>query len=450
MNQGYDIVVCGSIVPDPLQTLEPEMGPDGPTIKNEMMLPSVLDPWAAHSLYEAAHLAGKTEGSRVFLMSMGPKAKLQQLMMAVGQKASFELVVIDGPAGGFVDAAETAAALSAAIEGIPELDRSRLLLFGGCSSASRDAGVTLQMVGEKLRITDVESVAVCLLFSFMNPAHEQIITQALRQAGFTVSASCEVLPEFREYERTSTTVINAYVSPIVDRYLGGLEERLEVADFHIMQSNGGSIRATDARAGAVRSILSGPAGGVVGAFNVAQTAGFEQIISFDMGGTSTDVSLCDGAIRVTNEAEIDGFPIRVPVIDIHTVGSGGGSIAYVDAGGALRVGPKSAGADPGPVCYGRGGIEPTVTDANLILGRLAPDHFLGGRMELDIQAAGKTLESLARKAGLTAREVSSQRWRGSPSGAKQPPPCSARLLRLPSAARCREDSSLQRNPVPTT
>jgi len=259
----------------------------------------------------------------------------------------------------------------------------------------------LPILIDKLRIMDVESVAVCLLFSFMYPAHEQIITQALRQAGFTVSASCEVLPEFREYERTSTTVINAYVSPIVDRYLGGLEERLEVADFHIMQSNGGSIRATEARAGAVRSILSGPAGGVVGAFNAAQAAGFEQIISFDMGGTSTDVSLCDGSIRVTNEAEIDGFPIRVPVIDIHTVGSGGGSIAYVDAGGALRVGPKSAGADPGPACYGRGGIEPTVTDANLLLGRLAPDHFLGGRMELDIQAAEKTLESLARSAGLT-------------------------------------------------
>ena len=259
----------------------------------------------------------------------------------------------------------------------------------------------LPILIDKLRNLDVESVAVCLLFSFVNPAHEQMITQSLRQAGFTVSASCEVLPEFREYERTSTTVINAYVSPIIDRYLGGLEERLEVADFHIMQSNGGSIRAAEARAGAVRSILSGPAGGVVGAFNVAQTAGFEQIISFDMGGTSTDVSLCDGAIRVTNEAEIDGFPIRVPVIDIHTVGSGGGSIAYIDAGGALRVGPKSAGADPGPVCYGRGGVEPTVTDANLLIGRLAPDHFLGGRMGLDVQAAEKTLDLLARNVGLT-------------------------------------------------
>ncbi len=256
---------------------------------------------------------------------------------------------------------------------------------------------------DKLRIMDVESIAVCLLFSFMHPDHEQIITRALRQAGFTVSPSCEVLPEFREYERTSTTVINAYVSPIVDRYLRQLEEGLKVADFHIMQSNGGSIRAAEARAGAVRSILSGPAGGVVGAFHVAQAAGFEQIISFDMGGTSTDVSLCDGAIRVTNEAEIDGLPIRVPVIDIHTIGSGGGSIAYVDAGGGLRVGPRSAGADPGPACYGRGGMEPTVTDANLLLGRLAPDYFLGGRMALDIQAAEETLESLARNAGLTPR-----------------------------------------------
>jgi len=255
----------------------------------------------------------------------------------------------------------------------------------------------------RLRELNVESVAVCLLFSFLHPAHEQRIAQALREAGFFVSPSSEILPEFREYERASTTVINAYVSPVMDRYLGRLEEQLQAADFRIMQSNGGSIRTAQARREAVRSILSGPAGGVVGARYVAQAAGFERVITFDMGGTSTDVSLCDGDIRVTTEAEIGGLPIRIPVIDIHTVGSGGGSIAYVDAGGALRVGPQSAGADPGPVCYGRGGTQPTVTDANLVLGRLAADYFLGGRMALDVQAAEAALADLARRAKLTPR-----------------------------------------------
>jgi N-methylhydantoinase A len=253
---------------------------------------------------------------------------------------------------------------------------------------------------EEINGLDVESVAICLLFSFLHPEHEQALAGALRNEGYFVSPSSEILPEFREYGRTSTTVINAYVSPIVDAYLQQLEEKLGVTEFHIMQSNGGSIRADQARTGAVRSILSGPAGGAVGAFHMAQVAGFNKIISFDMGGTSTDVSLCDGAIRVTTEAEIGGFPIRIPVIDIHTVGSGGGSIAYVDIGGALRVGPQSAGADPGPACYGGGGREPTVTDANLVLGRLAPDHFLGGRMVLDGQVSNVVLEALGQRAGL--------------------------------------------------
>jgi N-methylhydantoinase A len=261
----------------------------------------------------------------------------------------------------------------------------------------------VQDLCENLRILKSESVAICLLFSFAHPDHEKHITQVLREAGFLVSPSCEVLPEFREYERASTTVINAYVSPVVDRYLHTLEERLIAADFHIMQSNGGSIRASRARKEAVRSILSGPAGGVVGAFHVGKMAGYENVIGFDMGGTSTDVSLCDGEIRITKEAEIDHFPIRIPMIDIHTVGSGGGSIAFVDAGGALRVGPQSAGADPGPVCYGLGGTEPTVTDANLALGRLMPEYFLEGRMALDGEAAVDALETLAEQAGITAQ-----------------------------------------------
>jgi N-methylhydantoinase A len=261
----------------------------------------------------------------------------------------------------------------------------------------------LEALIEQLNNAAVSSVAVSLLFSFLYPEHENIITGRLREAGFFVSASNEVLPEFREYERTSTTVVNAYVSPVMDRYLARLERESSAGDFRVMQSNGGSIGVTQARREAVRCVLSGPAGGIVGARYVAMTAGFEQLLTFDMGGTSTDVSLCTGDIQITTESEIGGMPIRIPVIDIHTVGSGGGSIAYVDAGGALRVGPQSAGADPGPVCYGQGGQQPTVTDANLILGRLPADYFLGGQMALDVPAAEAALTHLAQEAKLSPR-----------------------------------------------
>ncbi|MCB9155244.1 MAG: hydantoinase/oxoprolinase family protein [Caldilineae bacterium] len=255
---------------------------------------------------------------------------------------------------------------------------------------------------EHLRALDVESVAVCTLFSFLNPTHEQAVAAVLRAAGFLVSPSCEILPEFREYERASTTTINAYVAPVLDRYLGRLTSELGESRFRIMQSNGGSISADRARREAVRSILSGPAGGVVGAFHIARSMSHTRMIAFDMGGTSTDVSLCDGAIPVTGEGKIGGLPVRVPLIDIHTVGAGGGSIARIDAGGALRVGPQSAGADPGPACYGRGGRQATVTDANLVLGRLAPEQFLGGEMALDEQAGLDVLNRLAGEAGLAA------------------------------------------------
>ena len=263
----------------------------------------------------------------------------------------------------------------------------------------------------RLRESRVESVAICLLFSFLNPKHEQQLAQVLREEGFHVSASIEIIPEFREYERSSTTAINAYVAPTMERYLGLLVEGLQTQDFYIMQSNGGMIRAELVRAEPIRAILSGPAGGVVGSRYVSKLAGFDQLISFDMGGTSTDVSLCEGEIQVTYEGGIGGFPIRIPMVDIHTVGSGGGSIARVDAGGILRVGPNSAGAEPGPVCYGRGGMDPTVTDANLVLGRLASDTFLGGRMVLDEGAAEAALEKLAQEVqlqpgeGLSAAQV---------------------------------------------
>jgi N-methylhydantoinase A len=237
----------------------------------------------------------------------------------------------------------------------------------------------------------VESIAICYLFAFLEPAHERETAALLADLGVPISLSHEILPEFREYERTSTTVINAYVAPLMSRYISRLEEglirlgetrRLSARPaLRLMQSNGGSISARVAAEQPVRTVLSGPAGGVVGAFAVAQRVGLSRIITFDMGGTSTDVSLVDGAIHTTHEARIAEMPLGIPVIDIHTVGAGGGSIARVDEGGALRVGPESAGADPGPVCYGRG-EEITVTDAHLMLGRLDPEWFLGGAMPL--------------------------------------------------------------------
>jgi len=251
-----------------------------------------------------------------------------------------------------------------------------------------------------LHAEHVQSVAISFLFSFTHPLHEQQVADCLKQAGFFVTSSHELLPEFREYERASTTVVNAYVSPVLDLYLGELEQALGGHTFHIMQSNGGRIQAARARQQGVRSIFSGPAGGVVGAVHVAKLAGIERLITFDMGGTSTDVSLVDGEMETTSEAEVAGFPIRVPVIDIHTVGAGGGSLARVDEGGALRVGPESAGADPGPVCYGRGGQVPTVTDANVLLGCLPTTGLLGGQLPLDVEASFKAMARLAEQLGL--------------------------------------------------
>src|SRR4029077_4145170 len=240
-----------------------------------------------------------------------------------------------------------------------------------------------------------EAVAMSLLFSFANPRNELAVGAAFKSLQVPLSISHQILPEFREYERTSTTVVNAYLQPVMQRYFERLHESLNrrapgsktsphrKARSFVMQSSGGITPLTSAAREPVRTILSGPAGGVVGAAAMARHSGFERIISFDMGGTSTDVALADREVRAGSQAEIAGLPVGVPMLDIHTVGAGGGSIARFDAGGSLRVGPESAGADPGPICYGRG-TEPTVTDANLILGRLQPECFLGGDFVLDI------------------------------------------------------------------
>ena len=291
-----------------------------------------------------------------------------------------------------------------------------------------------------------DAVAVCLLHSYANGAHEAMLAGALEEAGYSVSISSVVLPEYREFERWSTTAVNAYVTPLMASYLGRLEDGLYLADedcgnpsgiankvpgpigsvqgleadsfaslrndskrdstspLRIMQSNGGSISAGEAKRAAVQTILSGPAAGAVGAQAVAAASGFHRVITFDMGGTSTDVSLIDGVLGTTNDSIVGDFPVRLPMLDIHTVGAGGGSVAYVDGGGSLRVGPRSAGAEPGPACYGKG-TELTVTDANLLLGRLDPEYFLGGRMSLDIPRARRVAAELGGRLGLGERAL---------------------------------------------
>ncbi len=253
------------------------------------------------------------------------------------------------------------------------------------------------------------AVAVCLLHAYANPSHERRLLQLLHDVfpEAEVSLSSEILPEFKEYERMSTTVANAYVMPIVRRYVDALEQRaLELrinGGIHIMQSNGGLMTARSAGEQSVRTILSGPAAGALGAVWLARQAGFLNAMTVDMGGTSFDICLAhEGRIRYTRESEIAELPLKVPMLDLHTLGAGGGSIAWIDGGGALRAGPKSAGADPGPACYGRGGTEPTVTDANLVLGRLNPDFFLGGEIHLDLEAARRAItDTIARPLGLS-------------------------------------------------
>jgi len=260
----------------------------------------------------------------------------------------------------------------------------------------------LRALLNKLRSEDIESIAISLLHSYANPENERRIKRFLGRLGVHISSSHEVLPEYREYERTSTTVANAYIAPIMKGYLARLEG--ELGEIQVMLSNGGIISSRSARRIPIYTVMSGPAGGVVSASFVTRASGFKRVITFDMGGTSTDVSLYDGEIKVGVENEIAGIPIRIPMVEIHTVGAGGGSIAYLDRGGALRVGPQSAGADPGPICYGRGD-QITVTDANLILGRIPPGGLLGGDMPLDVERARRAVERFAREIGCSIEET---------------------------------------------
>ena len=261
------------------------------------------------------------------------------------------------------------------------------------------------------RQAEVEAVAVCLLFGFLHPEHEQKVGEVLREAlpGVQISLSSEVLPEFREYERCSTTVANSYLTPRLAAYLERLADEVEALGLPsplVMQSSGGAAEIETAAARAASCLLSGPAGGVVGAAWVAGLSGFQDLLTFDMGGTSTDVApVLGGTVRTTTESVVAGVPVKLPMVDVHTVSAGGGSIAWVDAGGALRVGPGSAGADPGPAAYGRGGEEPTVTDANLYLGYLPDGAELGGEVRLDRDKAEAALDRLGAQVGLDSEET---------------------------------------------
>jgi N-methylhydantoinase A len=265
---------------------------------------------------------------------------------------------------------------------------------------SPDAGELAALV-KQIKKAKVESVAICLLFSFVNPVFEKQIAAALSDLNIPLSVSHKILPEYREFERTSTVTINAYLQPLMGTYLKRLATN--TGRLRVMQSSGGSISASVAADEPVRTILSGPAGGVVGALRTARAAGFEKIITFDMGGTSTDVALCErDGLRMTNEATVAGLPVAVSVMDIHTVGAGGGSIARVDEGGSLRVGPESAGADPGPACYGRS-LFPTVTDAHLVLGHFGGVGLLGGAFALDEGRSHTAMQQLAKEMSKPAR-----------------------------------------------
>jgi N-methylhydantoinase A len=270
----------------------------------------------------------------------------------------------------------------------------------------------LRAAVNQLRAAGVQAVAVCFLYGFIATAHEARAAQILAEE-FPDAFACvahDVAPEFREFERMSTTVVNAYLGPVMQMYIRRLATRLTdlgvVAAPHLTQSNGGVISFEQAAALPVRTVLSGPSTGVVGAREVGRQSGLSELITFDMGGTSTDVALLSGGeCRLASEAVVHGYPIKAPMLDIHTVGAGGGSIAFVDSGGLLKVGPRSAGADPGPVCYGRGATEPTVTDANVVLGTLSPVSLLGGRMPVRHDLAMQSTTGLATKLDLDPMQI---------------------------------------------
>ncbi|MCI0454778.1 MAG: hydantoinase/oxoprolinase family protein [Candidatus Dadabacteria bacterium] len=262
----------------------------------------------------------------------------------------------------------------------------------------------IKKICEKLKRLKVDGIAVSFLHSYANHKNEELAERFLKSAGVPISTSSRILPEFREYERTSTTVANSYLLPTVKSYMEDLSKKLHECRIFIMQSGGGVVFPNQASEEPVSLLLSGPVGGVVGAFKIAEKMGYKKVITYDMGGTSTDVSLCDGALRFTTETNIDGIPIRIPMVDVMSIGAGGGSIAYIDTGGALKVGPISAGSDPGPACYGKAS-NATVTDANVFLRRINPRWFLGGRMKIFEEKSSEALVRLSDRLKLPIIEL---------------------------------------------
>ncbi|MFO7273218.1 MAG: hydantoinase/oxoprolinase family protein, partial [Sphaerobacter thermophilus] len=269
----------------------------------------------------------------------------------------------------------------------------------------------LEPIIEKIQAEGIRAVAVCFLHSYVNPEHELAVREILTQRlpGVSVSLSHEIAREWREYERTSTVVLNAYIAPPIENYLESLErqiaERGVQSRLYVMQSNGGVMTSAAARQTPIQTLLSGPVGGTIGGKALSEVLGRPNLLCVDMGGTSFDVSLIvNGELSVSTETVLEGLPVLMSIVDIHTIGAGGGSVAWLEAG-ALRVGPRSAGADPGPACYGKGGTEPTVTDANLFLGRINPGYFLGGNMTLDYDASARAIGRLADSLGMTSEAL---------------------------------------------
>jgi len=256
----------------------------------------------------------------------------------------------------------------------------------------------------KLNRLKVEGIAIAFLNSYANSTNEKKVERILKPLGIPITRSSKILPEFREYERTSTIVANSFLQPKVKSYMDVLSSKLKKSRLLVMQSTGGVIAPKQAGEEPVRTLLSGPAGGVVGGYKIAETLGFKRVITYDMGGTSTDISLCDTSLMFTTETNINGIPIRMPMVDLITIGAGGGSIANIDSGGALKVGPESAGADPGPACYGKGDYA-TVTDANVLLGRINPHWFLGGKMNIYPEKSRSALNSMSTKLKLSLEQV---------------------------------------------
>jgi N-methylhydantoinase A len=352
---------------------------------------------------------GTTIGTNALIERKGARTGL---LTSKGMRDILEIGRIERPAAGLYDIfVDTPLPL---VPRYLRLDVSERVGADGEVVVPLDEDSARRAVGV-LRDQDVESIAVSFLFSFRNPAHEERVREICQEMfpDAAVSISSEIAPEFREYERTSTTVINAYLAPVVERYLDNLEgqllKRYGDVDLRIMQASGGCMTTEMAKHRAVNIVNSGPAGGALAAAYVGQLTGDEQIISVDMGGTSFDVGVIDhGEPRVAPESQFEGFPVKIPILDVEAIGAGGGSLAWVDQGGALNVGPESAGSDPGPACYDLGGERPTVTDANLVLGRLNPDYFLGGEMKLSLERAKKAISKhVAEPLGVSPEEAAS-------------------------------------------